>query len=130
MQCFRNFPGAKNFMVNGGVSRFSVEKFFTHSAEKLRKGVLFCFTNFRYRNMLGIKEGGSIKIFPRKIFVSWCRIFCTATLLCSVSEISQERRTLWIVGGGSKIFRRKIFVSWWRIFPRATLLCSVSEIFR
>ncbi len=50
--------------------------------------------------MLGIKEGGSIKIFPRKIFVSWCRIFCTATLLCSVSEISQERRTLWIVGGG------------------------------
>ncbi len=31
--------------------------------------------------------GGSIKIFRRKIFLSQCRIFRRATLLCSVSEI-------------------------------------------
>ena len=87
-QCYRNFPVAKKFMdKGGGISRLSVEKIFTHSAEKLRRGILFCFTIFRYRNMLGIKEGGSIKIFRGKIFVSWCRIFRTATLLCSVSEI-------------------------------------------
>ena len=109
-QCYRDFPVAKKFMdKGGGISRLCVEKIFTHSAEKLRKGVLFCFTNFRYRNMLGIKEGGSIKIFRRKSFVSWCRIFRTATLLCSVSEISQERRTLWIVGGGFQDFPSKNF---------------------
>ena len=60
--------------------------------------------------MLGIKEGGNIKIFRRKIFVSWCRIFRTATLLCSVSEISQERRTLCLLGGGGyQDFPSKIF---------------------
>ncbi len=62
--------------------------------------------------MLGIKERGSTKIFRRKIFVSWWRIFRRATLLCSVSEIFRERRNLWIKrGAGIKIFRRKIFHS-------------------
>ncbi len=50
--------------------------------------------------MLGIKERGSTKIFRRKNFVSWWRIFRRATLLCSVSEIFRERRTLWIKRGG------------------------------
>ena len=49
--------------------------------------------------MLGIKEVRGIKIFRRKIFVSWWRIFRRATLLCSVSEIFRERRTLWLMGG-------------------------------
>ncbi len=71
MQCFRNFPGAKNFMDKEGggrVSRFSVEKVFTHIAEKLRRGILYCFTNFRYRKMLRIKERGEHQDFPPKSF--------------------------------------------------------------
>ena len=43
MLCFRNFPVAKKFMDKnggGGVPRASVEKFLSHSAEKLRKGIL------------------------------------------------------------------------------------------
>ena len=44
MLCFRKFPVAKKFMdKNGGgagVPRASVEKFLSHSAEKLRKGIL------------------------------------------------------------------------------------------
>ena len=70
MQCFRNFPGAKNFLdkEGGRVSRFSVEKVFTHIAEKLRRGILYCFTNFRYRKMLRIKERGEHQDFPPKSF--------------------------------------------------------------
>ncbi len=45
-----------------GVSRFSVEKFLSHSAENFRKGILY-----RCINFFG---GGSIKIFRRKFFVS------------------------------------------------------------
>ena len=47
MLCFRNFPVAKKFMDKnggggggGGVPRASVEKFLSHSAEKLRREIL------------------------------------------------------------------------------------------
>ncbi len=70
MQWFRNFPVAKNFMDNGGggLSRFCVEKIFSHSAEKLRRGTFYCLTNFRYRKILGIKERGEHQDFLSKIF--------------------------------------------------------------
>ncbi len=57
VQCFRSFPVAKKFMdkEGGGVSRFSVENNFSHSAEKFRRGIFHCFTHFRYRKILGIK---------------------------------------------------------------------------
>ena len=39
----RIFPVAKKFMDKmGGLSRFSVEKFFSHSAEKIRRATLLC----------------------------------------------------------------------------------------
>ena len=41
MLCFRKFPVAKKFIdKTGGVSRASVEKFLSHSAEKLRRGII------------------------------------------------------------------------------------------
>ncbi len=72
VQCFRIFTVAKKFMDKGGVSRFSVEKFFFHSAENFLRGISYCFINFRYRKLLGIREGGNT-IFRRKNFVSQCR---------------------------------------------------------
>ena len=40
--CFRKFPVAKKFMDKrgGGVSRFPVENFWSHSAEKFHRGTL------------------------------------------------------------------------------------------
>ena len=73
VQCFRIFTVLKKFMdKGGGVSRFSVQKFFSHSAEKFLRGIFYRFINFRYRKLLGIREGG-ITIFRRKNFVSQCR---------------------------------------------------------
>ena len=65
----------------GGVSRFSVENFLSHSAEKFRRGILYCCNNSGYRKSL-IREGGSIKIFRRKFFVSQCRKIPWESLQC------------------------------------------------
>ncbi len=43
----------------GGVSRFSFENNFSHSAEEFRRGIFYCFINFKSRKMLGIKERGA-----------------------------------------------------------------------
>ncbi len=73
VQCSRIFPVAKKFMdKGGGLSRFSVEKIFSHSAKKFLRGIFYCLTNFRYRKMLGIREGGNT-MFRRKVFVCQCR---------------------------------------------------------
>ena len=57
----------------GGVSRFSVENFLSHSDEKFRRAILHCCNNFGYRENLDERGGGSIKIFRGKFFVSQCR---------------------------------------------------------
>ena len=51
--CFRNFPVAKKFMdEQGGVSRFSVKNFLSHSAENFRMCTVYCVINFGYRKNL------------------------------------------------------------------------------
>ena len=62
----------KNWIRVGGVSRFSIENFLSHSAEKFRRGSLCCCNKFRYRENLD-ERGGSIKIFRGNFFVSQCR---------------------------------------------------------
>ena len=62
----------------------------SHSAEKLRRGILQCFISFGYQKMLGIREkegGGRTHVFPLKFFCitvpkNWVR----QTVLCCVSE--------------------------------------------
>ena len=66
--CFRNFPVAKKFMdKRGRVSSFSVEKFFSHSAENFRTGIFYCSIKFKfkYRKMLVIKERGDQQFLPK-----------------------------------------------------------------
>ena len=56
MLCFGKVPLVKKFIDKRsggrGVSRFYVEKFLSHRAEKLRLRNLQCFTNFGYRKIL------------------------------------------------------------------------------
>ena len=47
----------KNYEKEMGVSRFSVEDFLSHSAEKFRRGALLCFKNFWYRKLWCIAGG-------------------------------------------------------------------------
>ena len=59
----------------GGVSKISVENFLSHSAENLRRGILYCCNSFGYRKKNWVRGGGSIKICRGKFFVSQCRKF-------------------------------------------------------
>ena len=63
-----------------GVSRFSVEKFWSHSAEKLRGHPFNASENLGYRKILCIL--GGIKFFRRKFLVSECRKISWACLQC------------------------------------------------
>ena len=64
----------------GGVSRFSVENFLSHSAEKFRGHPFNVSENLGYRKILCII--GGITIFRRKFFVSQCRKISLASLQC------------------------------------------------
>ena len=61
----------KIWIREGGVSRFSVENFLSHSAESFRRGSLYCCIFFGCQKSL--YKRGSIKFFRRKFFVSQCR---------------------------------------------------------
>ena len=62
----------KVWIKRGRVSRFSVENYLSHSAEFLRRGILYYCISFGYQKSLD-KKGASIKIFRRKFFVSQYR---------------------------------------------------------
>ena len=51
----------------GGAPTFSVEKFLSQRAEKLRKGILYCCINFGYRKSVD-KRGGEFQDSPSKTF--------------------------------------------------------------
>ena len=63
-----------------GVSRFSVENFWSHSAEKVRGHPFNVSENLGYRKILCII--GGIAIFRRKLIVSQCRKIAWTSLQC------------------------------------------------
>ena len=85
----------------GGVSRFSVENFLSHSAEIFLRGTLNCFTNFRYRKSLDRRGGGRgeyYQDFPSKIFcLTVPKIFLGEPLIVSLTSGTEK---VWIGGGG------------------------------
>ena len=68
----------------GGVSRFSVKNFLSHSAKKFRRGTLQCVTNFGYRKILCFRE--LCHDFVSKFFCLSAEKFHRGTLLICVSE--------------------------------------------
>ena len=71
----KNSGGEKVFGYAGGVSRLSIEKFLSHSAENFRRGGEFFSVSLIWgiAKKMNKRGGGSIKIFRRKFFVSQCR---------------------------------------------------------
>ena len=85
----------------GGVSRFSIETFSSHSAENFRKGILYCCNNFGYRESLD-KGGGEYHDFPSK-FLSHC------------TEIFHWRNTL--------VFQKNSFIENFHAYGGASRFC-------
>ena len=78
----RKFLVSKSFLdeKGGGVSRFSVENFWSHSAEKTSGHPFNVSENLGYRKILCII--GGIAIFRRTFLVSQCRKNSWASLQC------------------------------------------------
>ena len=106
MLCFRKFPVAKKFTDKrgGGVSRFSVENFLSHSAENFRRGILYCCNNFGYRKSFDKGGGGSITIFRRSFCLTVPKYFIGEHF--GVSEKFFYRKISCIEGGGASRFCR------------------------
>ena len=104
--------------MNRGVSRFSVENFWSHSAAKFRGHPFNASENLGYRKILCII--GGITIFSRKIFVSQCRKISRASLQCfrkfGVSKNFMHNR-------GFHKFPSKFFVSQCRKISWTSLQC-------
>ena len=66
---FTNINSATDFCtLFRMVSRFSVEKFLSYSAEKLRRGTLLCLRKFLVPKNVRDKKGGGYHDFPSKLF--------------------------------------------------------------
>ena len=74
--CFRKFLVSKNVRdKRGGGYHDFLSKLLCLTVRKIFVGELFCDSeNFRYRKMLGIREGACITIFRQKCFVLQYRI--------------------------------------------------------
>ena len=105
------------------MSRFYVEAFLSHSAEKFRRWALLCcvWENSRGRKSLWIREGGGeYQDLPSKIFCLTVPKNSVGEPFCAIfQKISGSEKVLDKRGGGRsiKIFRRECFVSQFRKFP-------------
>ena len=98
--CYREMLGLRE-----GVSRFSVERFLSHSAQKLSAGTLWCFINFGYRQDLFLC--GEYLDFLQKI---WCltvpKKLRRGTLPCFTKFlVSKKFMDKW--GRGARRWRRE-----------------------
>ena len=100
----RKFLVSISFMDEKGVSRFSVENSWSHSAKKIRGHPFNVSENLGYRKILCVI--GGITIFRRKFFVSQCRNISWASLQCLRKfALSKKFRH----NGGYHKFPSKIF---------------------
>ena len=104
----------------GGVSRFPVEIFLFHSAEKCRSGTSQSFIDFGYRKSLdesvwGGGGGGSVKIFRRNFLVSVPKTFVVQPFRVS------------LISGIEKIYASECYVT---IFCRNFLSHSDEKVRR
>ena len=110
------FSGSEKVWIGGGgVSRFSVENFSSHSAEISGKGTLYCRPSFGYREGLN-KRGGGESRYSFEVFLSHGdgKFSVRESFVALISGTEE----VWRRGGVSiKIFRRKFFVSQCRNIP-------------
>ena len=70
------------------MSRLSVQKFFTHSAEKLRRGNLYCFVSLisGIENVKDKRTGGGASRFSAETFLSHSAEYFVGQPFCAVFQ--------------------------------------------
>ena len=117
-----NSCSGKVWIRRGGILGISVEKFLSHSAERLPRGTLCCYINFGYLKCLD-KRGGEIQILRRNFFLTVPKIYVGESFTNALISGSEK---LWIGGGSIKIFRRLFLSHIAEGFRRRILYCCIS----
>ena len=82
--------------MEGGVSRFPVDTFLSHSAKTFRRGILYCCLNFGYREGLDKREGGNQDIPSQKLCLTVPELSRRESFFVAIiSGIAK----VWITGG-------------------------------
>ena len=108
LRCFRSFRVSKNFMHKEGISLNSVEKFLSHSADKIRRRTILCLERLLVSKIFKQRRGEASR-FWRKIFFTGPKKFRQGTILY-FRKILVGKKFLWIRGGVSR-FSVKNFLS-------------------
>ena len=96
---YRKISGSEKIYASErgeGVSRFSVENYLSHSAEKFRRGTLSCFTNFGYRKKIMNKRGEGVSKFSVENVLSH-----------SAEKFRREPFTVALISGFEKVWIRE-----------------------
>ena len=129
--CSRKFPVEKKCLykrTGGKYQNFSSKFFLSHCAAKLRRGILRCFINLRYRSIFWLK--GLSQVFSSILFFSQYRIFSQGNHLCFTNNLVSENFMDQMGGAGSvTILRQNFFVSQCRkICHGNPFLCLISGV--
>ena len=89
--------------AGGGSFKFSIEISLSHSAEKFRRGILYCCNNFGYRKSLD-KGGGGVSRFSVEVFVSLYRNISLDNTLVFQKKFFYRKFSC--IGGGASQFCR------------------------
>ena len=105
----------------GGISRFTVENFLSHSTKKFRWGTLRCFRKFRVSQNVMHKKGISLSTVEKFLSHSADK-FRRRTLLCFerilASEIFKQRR-----GEASRFCQNFFYLTGPKKLCQGTILC-------
>ena len=105
---FQEIPGiAKKLWIGGDISRFPVEIFMSHRAEKFRDGIPLLLRKFQVSKSF-LDEKGGITFFRQNLQVSQCRKFSLASL---EGFRRFGCRKILCITGGIIFFRRKFWAS-------------------
>ena len=105
---FQEISGiAKKLWIGGDISRFPVEIFMSHRAEKFRDGIPLFLRKFQVSKSF-LDEKGGITFFRRNLQVSQCRKFSLASL---EGFRRFGCRKFFCITGGIIFFRRKFWAS-------------------
>ena len=107
LYCCINFGYQKSLDGRGGVSRFSVEKFLSYSAENLPRES-FSVALISRTEKVWIRGGGVSRFSSKKLCLTIAEKSVGESFTVALVSVIEK---IWIRGGSIKTFRRKFFVS-------------------
>ena len=108
VRCFRKIRVSQKFVHRRGVSLKSVEKFLSHTADKI-VGEQFCVSKEFWNRKFSSKRGGSFKVLSKVSFISQDRKKLRQGTILRFTNFLVVENFLWMRGGSYHDFPSKRF---------------------